>query len=491
MTPAPRLRVVKPDELPPASDVPAEAAVLSAVILDPAAMPKVRDFLRPDHFFVDAHRKIFEACVAVFEAREPIDAQTVASWLRQRDRLAIVGGVPAIADLLDASPVVANVRAHALAVHATWRRRRVDLVCGRAVAQSRGEIDDVQAFADGVIRQLATVARDNPLRPVETSAEALARIVAETLSPPAADEPEAPSDVRGFTSGIYGLDRIWWGLRPGAKTTVAAITGVGKTAIALQLAIRVAKAGGGVLVFSTELKRRELLRRALAAEACIPSEKIKRRALERLEAVALLEASKRLGALPLDIDETARITVEQIRATTAAHAERMMVERRVPLALVVVDYVQRLATSPSMYGRKPHEQIEHATTELKMLAQELPVAVLELAQAKGEDGGTRRRKRAPLSAEDGIAGSKRIAKEADEVIFLEPLEDDDAKADQEVAIRLAKQRDGRKGEVEVVFHRDVSTFEDLNDPMRCASRTYLDTLDLGPHAFSDLLGGSS
>lgn len=473
------LHVVRGGELVPPCDLDAEAAVLSAVMLDPAAMPKVRDFLRFEHFFGEAHRRIFEACEDLFAKREPIDTSTVGSWLRARDRLAQVGGMPYIGSILDSSPVVANVRSHALAVHAMWRRRRIALTCKQAELRAHGEIDDVQAFCDGIVRSLAVVGANNPLKPVESNHEALRALVSDAVGKQP-DETARATDEYGFPTGLHSLDRIFWGFRPGAKTTVAATTGVGKTAFALQCALRVAGAGAGVLFFSTELKRRELLRRALAAEACVPSEKIKRRTLEPLEVSAVVEAGRRLAALPMHIDETARLTVEQLRASTMAFAEQTQVVTRRPLGLVVVDYVQRLATSSSMYSRKPHEQIEHATTELKIMAQELGCAVMELAQALDDGGGPKKRKRQRPTAENSIAGSKRIAKESDEVLFLWPLEHDDSKSDQDVEIIVAKQRDGRKGSAEVVFHRDISTFEDMNDPMRCASRDYLDTLLGGP-----------
>lgn len=474
MTAAPHLHVVRdgddPEAIPPPWDPEAEAAVLSAVLLDASAIPKVSDFLRVDHFFPEANRRIYEACLELFAEKTPIDPTTVASQLRSKGRLAQVGGAAYILEVANGSPAVVNVRAHAIAIHDTWRRRRVMQTCQRAEATARTAVGDVQAFIDATTKALAVVGADNPVRPVESNAQALTKILDDALS----DKPQnaAASDLRGFPTGLHSLDEIFAGMRPGAKTTLAAPTGVGKTALALQFALSVARRGGGVLFFSTELKRRELLRRALAATAKIPGRRIKRRQLGPGEPARLIEAANEINRLPLWIDETARLSVEQLRASAAAQQERCLLVERVPLAMIVVDYVQRLESSPSVLRLDRHRQVAHSTKELKLLAQELGVAVLELAQSKSPDG--KGKKRRP-NAETGIAESGVIAKESDEVIFIHPLEDDNTKPDQDVALVLGKQRDEGKGEVQAVFHRDVSWFEDPNDPMRCASRDYVDT----------------
>ncbi len=476
------LRAVRPDELVPPHDLAAEAAVLSAVLLDRAAITRVKDFLRAEHFYSGKHRLIFSAAEALDGKGEPIDITTVASWLRAKGRDAQVGGHPGIGDILDATPAPANVRAHALAVHAMWRRRQISVACRRADARVQGDVEDVQGFADELVRSFAKIAGENPLRPVEGNREALAAIVADALGGDAANDTPSVNEARGFPTKLWALDRIFWGFRPAAMTTVAATTGVGKTAFAFHVARIVAHAGGEVLFFSTELRRRELLRRGLAAESLIPNEKIKRRTLERLEVSALMEASRRLEALPLRIDETARLTVEELRSIANAHAEHVQIVNRRPLAMVVVDYVQRLATSRCMFGRKEYEQIQHAARELKIMAQDLNVSVLALAQAKGDDDTKARKKRPRPTLEGGIAGSKGIAKESDEVIFLYAPVVEDRVPDLEIEAILAKQRDGRTGSVDLMFHRDTSTFEDVNDPMRCGSRSYLDTFPEPPAA---------
>jgi replicative DNA helicase len=101
----------------PPHDLDAEAAVLSAVMVDPLAFDKVSDLLRPDHFYSEAHRRIYEACSELSSVGRPVDVVQVATWLRDRERLAQVGGMPYLTEVLNAAPAVANVSAYARTIH--------------------------------------------------------------------------------------------------------------------------------------------------------------------------------------------------------------------------------------------------------------------------------------------------------------------------------------------------------------------------------------
>lgn len=474
----------------PPADIDAEAALLSAVLLDPAAMPKVADILRAEQFFSGAHNRIFGAAFDLYERREPIDAQTVATWLHTRQRLTEVGGIAYIGSILDSSPVVANVRSYAIAVHEFWRRRKVIHACRLAVGTGLGAVPDVQRYCDDVTKTIALISQQNPSAPSETTWQVLTRILNKALDDEPAEDPSRKRD-RGFPTKLHTLDTFFDGYRAGAKTTVAATTGVGKTAFAIQAATTVAEMGGGVIFWTMEMRKEELLRRALAAKSGVASEKIKKRDLSRSDATALIEAANWLNKLPLYFEEKARPTIEEVRARTAAIIERAWLVDRVRVVLVIVDYIQRMAPSRDVRDRPQHEQIAHATTGTKTMAQELEVAVLELAQAK--EAEKRRGKKYRPKAEDCVADSKKIAKECDEFLLLIPAEDDHPEnPDLDVTIWMPKQRDGRRGEADVVFHRNVYRFEDMNDPMRCGSRVYVDrTPEPPPGRFEDDNVGTS
>ncbi len=474
--PAPKLRSVPdaPQDVPPFDDA-AERATLSAILLDPSALPKVSDFLRPEHFFSRAHALIFEAAAWLAHEREPVDATTVQSWLHKRARLQEVGGSGYIVDVADGSPAIANVRAHALAVHDCWRRRKVIEVCQRAAATGYHAVPDVQRFCDDTARMIATIGNQNPAAPIETLDDALKRVLAEAVGGPA--DPLEQGQALGIPTGLPSLDSLIGGLRRKAKTTIAGEKGGGKTALGLQFAINAAMAGIAVLVFSTELTLDELMRRAVCSLSGVGRDKIKERKLTAQDVDAMAAAAAKIKNIPITIDPTARITVEQLRARAEAHAEKSMLLYRKPMGLVVVDYVQRLARSPSMYGREEREQIAHATRELKLLSQELDVAVLELAQANAP---VKKGKRVTRT----MWGSSVIGKESDEEIFIELDPDCDHRAAvKSIILDVVKQRDGRTGEIYVRYRGPLFRFEDVNEPSPTPARQYVDTASEPPEDY--------
>ena len=485
----PHLRAVPSATAAPPGDLDAEIAVISAVILDREALPKIIDFLRPEHFLSEAHRRIFEACTSLFTAKQPIDSTTIGSWLRARERLTQVGGMPYIGEILDGTPAPAHVRAHAIAVHDVWRRRQLMAACEQLAIRCAGAVADVQRFCDEATKTVASIGAQSPVRPIESNEQALERILADACS----TEENAPASMTrmtGFPTRIYGLDRILGGLRKSAKTTIAATTGVGKTALAMQLAIEVARQGVGVLFFSTELKREELLRRAVANVAGVSATRMRERRLNDRQRNAMRQAASMLKTLPWRIDETPRLTIEEVCAATKAAREEMLLVDRVPLGMVVLDYVQRIEPSRHMLHREKHEQIGHASRTFKQLCQELDVVGLELAQAKDAAPG---RKPEKPKASTGIADSSQIAKESDDVIFL-ISEGALAANDPRVGIEawIAKNRAGQKNVgVSLLFTGDRYAFNDPNTPSASAnpSRQYVDSTPEEPGGFFDDMVG--
>lgn len=473
---ASHLRVV-PDapSLAPPGDLAAEIAVLSAVILDREALPKIIDFLRPEHFISEAHRRIFEAAVDLFHSKQPVDTTTIGSWLLARKRLEQVGGQRYMGEILDGTPAPKNVRAHAIAVHDMWRRRQMMALCQRLAIGCAGVVADVQRMCDDATRSVAAIGAQSPVRPIESNEDALTRILKDTEEDPAPASGAKPR-LTGYPTGLYGIDRILGGLRRSAKTTIAATTGVGKTALAMQLAVRLAKQGVGVLFFSTELKREELLRRALASESRVSANRLRDRRLSDRHRQALRDGAATLKAIPWRIDETPRLTIEEICAATKAAREEMLLVDRVPLGMVVVDYIQRLEPSRHMMNREKHEQIGHASRAFKQLCQELDIVGLELAQAKDAVPGRKAEKPKPGT---GIADSSKIAKESDDIIFLldeGPVAQNDPRRGVEAWI--PKNRAGVKDVgVSLLYTGDLYTFTDPNTPggdFANPSRQYVD-----------------
>ena len=134
----------------PPSDLDAEGAVLSATLLDSDAFDRVQEILKPEHFYADANRRIFEAILELKAESKPVDIVSVAAWLRDRNRLAQIGGTPYLAQLSDATPAVAHVDAHARIIREKYRMRQLIATCQRTVAEGYSGCEDVRHRGRGV-----------------------------------------------------------------------------------------------------------------------------------------------------------------------------------------------------------------------------------------------------------------------------------------------------------------------------------------------------
>jgi replicative DNA helicase len=487
-------------DIPP-HDLDAEAAVLGAILLASGpeqnalslhALRTVLPFLRPDMFYSEAHRLTFQAAVALHDAGEPIDIVTVATWLKNRERLEQVGGLSYLRELLFVPPAVTRVRTYAVTVHEHWRVRQAIGLCQRVAARGyTREYADAQTYLDAAIKNLQRISVRNPVKPIETNDAALQRVMREwSLT----SDPANELSLTGFPTGLYSLDKLFGGLMPGRKTGVIALSGVGKTAFALQVALHIARRGVGVLYFTSEMERWELVGRALASEANVHAERIKKRMLDAQAWRSLTAAQHVIAKLPLRIDESPALNVDNIDAIVANMIEEFPATLGVPLGVVVVDYLQRLEPLPSHARAREHEQIAASAYRLKNIAKTRQIAVLEVIQGKRERDDVKNGKWRP-SPNSGIAGAQRVGKELDDAIFIA---EDGSRAEDDprpVTFWVAKQRNGRRGEVPAEFHGSVLRFVDPNDtrvPLRhhVAPEPMGDGIPYTPpeqHCFSDLL----
>ena len=476
------------DALMPPFGLDAEGAVLSAVMLDKAAMGKVADFLRPKHFYSEAHRIIFAACELLHRECKPIDVVTVAEVLKDRQRLAQAGGVPYLAQVLDASPAVVNVRDHALVVHDKWRARRVIEAAQRIAAQGYGDYGGAQQYADRAAKAMLDVARDTVLGKAESNLDTLKRIVKGIDARAKASESDSADDkiAHGIPYGLRCIDRWTNGMHGTHKITISALPGVGKTALMMQIVFEAAERGVGGLVFSTEVGREELLERELCRRAGVDYTKLKATPpnLSPLDWTKITRAASEIAKLPVVILDTAPIHIGQIASATRANLETFRVEHGAPLGIVAVDYIQNLAAAPEVLGKKEHEVVKHSTVAFKNLMKETGLVGLELAQRKpGTATIDPRTKVRPKPGKTDVADSSAISNSSDLLMFIHrnPLIDDTGKVRGEsrsdVSIIAPKWRGGSEFEERLAYDGAHFRFRDPNDPGDWPpSRQYLDPL---------------
>ena len=441
----------------PPHDAQAEAAVLSVALIDPGAMKRLAAMLTPEDFLSGANHWIFHACLRLHESGQTPDVVTVATWLRDHGRLAQVGGVAYVTEMLNAAPAVANVVAYARTVRTKARVRRVIHVAHSIVAEGYAEHGD---DAEWVARSASAVTAAGRLPDAEAlvdNAQALAAIVREIHRAAATG-----SMVTGLPTGLDCYDRLTLGLHAKQLTVVGARPSVGKTSLGATIAANVASTGVGVLFFSLEMSREEIIGRVLSARSGIDGTLMRLGRLSPAQWDRLHVAATQIAEQPLWIDDRTGLTVREIADRTLGAVEECCA-RRTALGLIVVDYLQKVAVPEADRRKGRYEQVGDIAKGLKQLARDTAMPVVALAQLRRL--GKAETLRHPLM--DDLRESGDIEQEADIVTLLHgPL--------QEKLVRellLEKVRGGRTGLVRVAWRPELTRFEDLEEGADAGSDT--------------------
>ena len=356
----------------PPHDLDAEAAVISAVMLDPNALDKVLEFLKPEHFYSEAHRRIFEACLELKNAGQPVDVVQVGSWLKDRERIAQVGGMQYLTQILDSAPAVANIASYAKIIHEKCRVRQLTLVCQRVAAQAYIDYGEAQAFIDSAEQSIYEIARTRE----SNSAEKLLDLLKRSFKA-IQDAHMRGGRITGISTGFTRYDDLTAGLHDGDLTIIAARPGMGKTSFVLNVAANVAGTvvceaeptagqqqgerwevpGAGVIVFSLEMPREQIANRMVCSDGRVDVSKLRSGHLGPQDWRSLTASASRLGRMPIWIDDSPGLSILELRAKVRrlqAEYERTDAEgKRIQrIGLVVVDYLQLMRGRDGVNSRE-------------------------------------------------------------------------------------------------------------------------------------------
>jgi replicative DNA helicase len=440
----------------------AERAVLGAVLVDANCFYRVVDVIGADDFYTEANRQIFSAFAAIAGANRDIDLVTATDQLQKSGVLADAGGAAYVSSLADELPDPANVEHYAAIVreHAVKRQllrisQEMMATCTREDAEAMDALD----AAETQILAIAERAMRGGLQPVGKLAhDEVAHI--ERVS-------RSTAPFTGLETGFYRLDELTSGLQRQDLVILAARPGVGKTAMALNIAANCAvRHGKKVAVFSLEMSANALVRRLLAAEARINLKRLTRGLLSRSvdpgdthqdasDWQRLADAADHLAEAPLWIDDSAGISVVELRGK----CRRQLMEHG--LDLVVVDYLQLMASGARAENRT--QEVSAITRGLKAVAKQLNVPLLVLSQLSRNP--ERRSDQRPQLSDLRESGS--IEQDADVVVFinrknraLQAPETPEEEEDLAMAeIIIAKQRNGPTDLFKLVYQDQYTRFE--------------------------------
>lgn len=443
--------------LPPPHDEHAERAVIAAVLSDQTRYDEVAVLLSDDKFYVAFHAQIWRAVTSLRAANTPIDLVTVIAEIRKTSP-SVGSRYPELAELVDSTPAVANVVAHARIVFDKWRLRQLLDACAVAAATIRNEpVQDVDDFADKLSSTVEAAGRKARAGESCWLGEALHSTFSRM------QEHEARGGgILGVSTGFPLLDLTVNGLQRKKLYVLGARSGHGKSAMAINIAMHVASLGQPVLYFSLEMLRDELTKRSLCSTAQVSVDGLKTGALEKWQWAKLSAVAGKIKPYPLLWDDSTGMTIPRMRAKIGQFKAELERKGKRPF-LVVVDHALLMrSTNPRADLR---QRMVEVTEGLKVAAKDLDVCVLALAQLNRASEARGLKDHRPRISDLKESGS--WEQDADQVWLIyrpEKFDRKDASLVGKAELIVAKVRDdGQEGTVQMRFDGPTRRFYEDDD----------------------------
>jgi replicative DNA helicase len=365
------------ERLPP-HNIEAEEAVIGSLLVDPEAILKVFDYLKPEAFYRDENRWVYQACLSLYERqddgqdkRQELDQITVAQELARQGKLEVAGGAAYLSHLVSVLPTSVHVEYYAQIVRDLGRTRRLITAAGQIAAIGYEADPDVDAALSRAEDVLYRLRRGESRRDFVHIRGVLDQYFEEAgFAPPS---PEVAGHPVQVLTGFVGLDELLGGLQRSDMIILAARTSLGKSSLALNMARNAAADQGAcVAIFSLEMSKEQIVHRLLATEAEVDLQRVKRGLYSIAEQERVNEAAGILSQAPIYVDDSPLLRVAEMRGK----ARRLHHERGIDL--VIVDYLQLIRGEGRVENKV--QEISEISRSLKALARELDVPVLALSQ---------------------------------------------------------------------------------------------------------------
>lgn len=433
-------------------NIEAERAVLGSILIDPEAITKVADFLRLGDFYRTGHQLIYSTALSLYARREPVDYITLIEDLERADRLEQVDGSGYITGLINDVPTSGNVEYYGRIVQKKAQHRQLIRATAQIAQWAYSEDEDALLKAEEMIRvigQSKSTGRGTSLK------DAVSRFMVKL------DKlHENKGGMTGVPTGFRVLDQILGGFQPSDLIVLAARPAVGKTSLALNVALRIIKdttrQGLNMMMFSLEMGEEQLVRRLMSMEATVDQTRLRNGDIGDEHWGRLIEAANTLSTDRMWIDDTPAITLQEMRA----RALRYQAEHG--LDFIMVDYMQ-LMRGMNSNGKTPEnrtQEVSLLSRGLKELARELNVPVVALAQLSR--AVEQRADKTPQLSDLRESGT--IEQDSDVVMFIHQNLEQEVKGDgYALDIIVAKHRNGPVGCDTLWFTPHLTRFSDIED----------------------------
>ena len=434
-----------------------EEAVLGAMLIDEKGVNEVIDILSPEVFYKKSHQLIFESIQRLFRESEPIDLLTVSADLKKNKNFEVIGGDFYLIGLSQKVSSSAHIEYHSRIIQQKFIQRKLITISNEIISKSYNESTDVIDLLDEAESKLYDIAQNN----IKGSSETAQNLVIQAKN--RIEEISKQEGLSGISTGFEKLDRLTSGWQPSDLIIVAARPGMGKTALALSMARNVSvQKKIPVAFFSLEMSSVQLITRLISSETGLSSDKLRTGKLADHEWQQLNIKVSDLESAPLYIDDSAALTIFELRAKARRLASSHGIK------LIIIDYLQLMNLGSSNKAGNREQEISTISRNLKALAKELNIPVIALSQlsrAVETRGGTKR----PILSDLRESGA--IEQDADIVSFLYRPEyygitewDDDMKTPSEGQgeFIVAKHRNGALDSIKLKFIANLGKFEDID-----------------------------
>jgi len=435
------------ERMPP-QNIEAEEAILGGILLDPGALERVLEILKPESFYISAHQTLYRSTVALHQSGAPTDIMHVTNWLRDRDLLSHIGGQARIAQLVDRTLSAANIDQFALLIAEKWQRRQILKLAGELIERAHNPELSVEETADWISQAIVSIATYG-----SDDAVALGEVLTVLAS-----EMQSNSELAvlpGILTGFYDLDAITQGLQRGDLIYVAGRPSMGKTGALTNIARNIATVQKiPVLLFSMEMGENSLAYRLASAETGIEAARLRSGRLNEYEWQEFYTAMDTLTNEGEDclFLKTGRKSLAEMRAI----AKRLQAKVG-PLGLVGIDYIQLMEM-----GENRVQELGRISSGLKAIALDFNCPVIALSQlSRAPEQRTSKR---PIMSD--LRDSGNLEQDADLIIMLYRDEYyDPESADKGIAeLNIVKHRNGPTGTIKFLFEPRFTRFRNLALP---------------------------
>ena len=429
----------------PPQDLEAEQSVLGAMFLNREAIRIVIQKLSPEDFYRGAHRNIYKAILAVDDRKEPVDAITLSNELRRMEEFDTVGGLAGIQALADRVPTAANIEFYAEIVKEKSASRRLITAATQVVAEAYEDTTPIKELLDSAEKRIFDATYYRTVSGSITVKERAGKICELLLT----RGPE--HGITGVATGFDYIDEMTGGFQNSELVIIGARPSVGKTALALSMALN---AAGGttktfkktpVGLFSLEMTADQILTRAFCMLGDVDSRKARSGFFEENEHHKLIQAAEKIHAMDIRLNDTSQMNIFEIKAEARRWREK-------GIGILFVDYLTLI--SPGFRADRREQEVAFISGQLKALARDLQIPVVALSQLSRPMKGQEDRE--PHLSDLRESGA--IEQDADTVIFIHKKLNDDGET-YNYSLLLSKQRNGPTGRSFITFKPKSTKFE--------------------------------